>query len=348
MKAGVIYDYCDIRVEDVPRPKAGPGEVLVKTAVCGICSGDVMDWYIRKKKGTVLGHEPSGTVVEVGKGVKGFVPGDRVFAHHHAPCGACELCESGRHVQCDSWHEAGIEPGGMAEYFKVLPDAVARDMHKLPDHVSFDGGALVEPLACVVKGFSRVPDCCKAGTVVVTGMGVMGVLNVLAARHYGARQIIAADLVDSRVSRSLSFGADTAVNVSEHSLAEAVSKATDGRMADLVIVGPASLKAMEEGIECAGRGGVVLLFSPAGPGQLLSIDVDSLYFKDISLITSYSCGPTDTKEALSLISQKVVDPQAIVSHRYDLDHINEAYCLAAKGEESLKVMIDVDPGRQGL
>ncbi len=348
MKAAVIHDYCDIRVEDVPKPKVGPGEVLVKTAVCGICSGDVMDWYIRKKKGTVLGHEPSGTVVEVGEGVSDFQPGDRVFAHHHAPCGACELCGSGRHVQCESWHEAGIAPGGMAEYFKVLPDAVAQDMYKLPDHVSFDGGALVEPLACVVKGFARVPNYAKNGTVVVTGMGVMGVLNVLAARHYGAKKIIAADLVACRVACGRRFGADVAVNVSKHSLAEAVSDATDGRMADLVIVGPASLQAMEEGIACAGRGGVVLLFSPAGPGEALSVDVDSLYFKDISLITSYSCGPTDTKEALLLITQNVVDPKTIVSHRYDLDHINEAYCLAAKGEESLKIMIDVDPDRVGL
>lgn len=341
MKAAVIHDYGDMRIQDIEKPSAGPGELLVKTAVCGLCSGDLMDWYIRRKIGTVLGHEPAGTVAEVGAGVEGFQVGDRVFVHHHAPCGQCSLCLRGHPVQCETWPQTGIEPGGMAEYFRVLPHVVKQDVLALPSGVSFDGGALVEPLACSVKGLLRVAQDARRGTVVVIGLGVMGMLNLAAARHYGAGTLIGADLLPFRIERAAHFGADTTVHVGKTALDEAVRKATDGRMADLVIVGPANIQAMKTGLRCVGKGGTVLLFSPAGPDKKLSIDVDSLYFRDVSIVTSYSCGPTNTRAALALIEKGVVDIDRLVTHRFALKQVNEAYRLACRGTDSLKVLIDV-------
>lgn len=341
MKAVIIHDYCDMRIKQMDVPKTGKGELLVKTEVCGICSGDLMDWYIRKKIGSVLGHEPAGTVVEIGEGVTEFSVGDRVFAHHHAPCMVCDLCAKGQHVQCETWAKPAIEPGGMAEYFKVLPHGIHSDMYRLPDDVSFEQGAFIEPLACVVKGFLRVPEYARQGTVVVIGLGVMGMLNLMAARHWGAKTLIAADIDSARVRLANQFDVDVSMKVGDRPLCDIVGEVTGGKMADLVIVGPASLRAMEHGLSCVGRGGSLLLFSPAGPGKKLSLDVDYLYFRDISLVTSYSCGPSDTRYALDLIRKKEVNPERLITHRFDLENVNEAYCTAVKGGDTLKVMVDL-------
>lgn len=341
MRAAIIHDYCDIRVERIQKPTVGEGEVLVKTKVCGICSGDLMDWYIRKKIGSVLGHEPVGTIVEVGKNVTEFQVGDRVFAHHHAPCMVCDLCERGQHTQCETWAKPAIEPGGMAEYFKVLPHGVRSDMYKLPDDVSFDQGAFTEPLACVVKGFQRVPESSRKGTVLVIGLGVMGMLNLMAARHWGAKTLFAADIDLSRVRLANQFDVDVAMNVGDRPLSDTLGEVTGGKMADLVIVGPASVRAMEQGLSCLARGGTLLLFSPAGPDKKLLLDVDHLYFRDISIVTSYSCGPVDTRIALDLIQKKAILPERLITHRYDLENVNEAYSLAVKGGDTLKVMVDL-------
>ncbi|MCS6925175.1 MAG: alcohol dehydrogenase catalytic domain-containing protein, partial [Candidatus Binatia bacterium] len=207
MKVARLYDPSDIRVEEEPLPSVGPGELLVQTRVCGICSGDVMGWYIKKKAPLVFGHEPAGEVVAVGAGVEGFRVGDRVFVHHHAPCFTCRACARGEFVQCSTWRSSRIVPGGMAEYFLVPKENVAGDTLLLPPGLSFADGSLVEPTACVVKSLRRA-GVVPGDRVLVIGLGIMGQLHVALARHAGAGMIIGADFVPYRRAKALELGAD--------------------------------------------------------------------------------------------------------------------------------------------
>ncbi|MBM2838619.1 MAG: threonine dehydrogenase / Zn-dependent alcohol dehydrogenase [Deltaproteobacteria bacterium] len=338
MKAAVAYDFKDIRLEEMPVPDVGPREALVKVSACGICSGDVMPWYIRKKAPIVLGHEPAGTIVEVGKEVKNFKVGDRVAIHHHAPCFTCRFCRQGDYVQCDTWRKTKIVPGGISEYVKIPEENLIGDTLLIPNNVSMEDATLTEPTACVVKGFKRARI--KSGAVVlVQGLGTMGQLNVLLAKHYGAKMVIAADFQKFRCDYAGKMGADLVVNLTEQNLFDSVSKATGGMMADIIVVGPSSIKAMEEGIRCCGRGGTVLLFTPTSKEETLLINPHDIYFSEISIVPSYSCGPFDTREALELIEMGVVTAEKIVTHRFPLEQADEAFRITADAGDSIKTLV---------
>ncbi len=339
MKVAKLYSFTDIRIENIPVPQIGPRDALIRTRACGICSGDVMPWYIEKKAPLVIGHEPSGEIVELGKEVSGlFKKGNRVFVHHHAPCMSCRCCERGDHVHCETWRATKIIPGGVSEYILIPETNLCHDTLKLPETVSFEDATLVEPSACVVKSLKRA-RIKKGDTVLVIGLGIMGQMHVLLAKEFGAKQIIAADMVPFRLNKAREFGADHVIDVSKEDLAGQVKELTEGRMADLVIVGPNSVKAMEQGIKTAAHGGTVLLFTPAKPGEVLTMDPNELYFKDISLITSYSCGPDDTRDALKLIERGFITAEKLVTHRFPITETGQAYRTTAEARDSLKCLI---------
>ncbi|HXX53048.1 MAG TPA: zinc-binding dehydrogenase, partial [Thermodesulfovibrionales bacterium] len=304
MKVAKLYSVNDIRIEDVPIPEIGPRDALIKTRACGICSGDTMPWYIEKKAPLVLGHEPVGEIVELGKELFNasasscspvpFSLGDRVFVHHHAPCMTCRYCRRGSHVQCETWRSTRIIPGGISEYILIPEINLRNDTLTLPDEMSYEDGTLVEPTACVVKSFSR-SAIKKGDTILIIGLGVMGQLHILLARRFGAEKVIGADSVRFRLNKALQFGADHVVDVSKSDLLDKIRGLTGGKMADVVIVGPNSAAAMRQGIELASRGGTVVLFTPAKPEEDLRIDPNFLYFRDVSLVPSYSCGPIETR-----------------------------------------------------
>jgi L-iditol 2-dehydrogenase len=283
-------------------------------------------------------------------------------------------------VQCETWKNTKIIPGGISEYILIPEINLKNDTLKLPDNVSFEDGTLVEPTACVLKGLRRAgfgfknpsvtdtthPDLLLRGekyitppilplsmgrskeglmsgiTVLAIGLGVMGQLNILIARRFGAGRIIGADMVQYRLKKAREFGADDVIDVSKENLISSVGRLTNGDMADLVIVGPNSVEAMQEGIAAAGVGGTVLFFTPAKPGEQLTIDPNNLYFKDINIVTSYSCGPVETREALMLIEEGVVSAEKLVTHRFPIERTAEAFRLTAEAKDSLKVMIVID------
>jgi L-iditol 2-dehydrogenase len=392
LRVAKFYSFNDIRIEETPVPEVGLHDALMKTRASGICSGDVMPWYIEKKAPLVLGHEPAGEIVKVGDGVRLFKPGDKVFVHHHAPCLTCRYCRRGDHVQCETWKNTRIIPGGISEYILIPETNLKNDTLKLTENMSFEDGTLIEPVACVLKGLKRAgfrfensspkdtphPNPLPQGerglregllsfspdgnpshhfpslegrgegegdvsfsdrTVLVIGLGVMGQLNILVARRLGAGRIIGADMVQYRLKKAKEFGADDVIDVSRDNLISSLRRLTDGEMADLVVVGPNSVEAMQEGISAAGAGGTVLLFTPAKPGEKLVIDPNDLYFKDVGIVTSYSCGPVETREALSLIEEGVVSAEKLVTHRFPIDKTAEAFRLTAEAGESLKVVV---------
>ena len=338
MKAAVLYSYDDVRIEDIGRPRCGAGEAVVRTIASGICSGDVMPWYIEKKAPLVIGHEPAGVIVEVGSGVTAVRPGDRVYVHHHAPCHSCPRCEREDHVQCETWRTTGIDPGGVAEYFRVPATNLAHDTLVLPKHVSFEEAVLIEPLACVLKGLSRVRFR-KSDTALVIGLGIMGQLHIAALRLMGVDRVIGVDRVDFRMARALEAGAMDCIDLGKEDVEEGMRRLTEGAMAQLVIVGPASVSAMESGIRCAGVGATVLFFSPASPGEKLCLEPNVLYFQDISLVTSYSCGPAHTRAALEMIAGGGADWARMITHRFPIERTAEAFRLTAEGGNSLKSVI---------
>ncbi|MEW6214389.1 MAG: alcohol dehydrogenase catalytic domain-containing protein [Nitrospirota bacterium] len=344
MKVAKLYSFNDIRIEDIPVPEIGPEDALMKTKASGICSGDVMPWYIEKKAPLVLGHEPAGEIVEVGNKAISFKPGDRVFTHHHAPCLTCRYCVRGDYVQCETWKSTKIIPGGISEYILIPETNLRNDTLKLSENVSFEDGTLIEPTACVIKGLKRAGLGLKnsslyKSTVLVIGLGVMGQLNILIAKRYGAGHIIGVDMVQYRLQKAKEFGAESVIDISKNNLVDSLRVLTDGEMADIVVVGPNSVEAMQEGILCAAAGGTVLFFAPAKPEERLTIDPNYLYFKDINIVTSYSCGPTDTIDALEFIEEGVVRAEMLVTHRFPIEKTAEAFRLTAEAGDSLKVLI---------
>lgn len=322
----------------MPVPDTGPEEALLKTKASGICSGDVMPWYVEQKSPLVLGHEPAGEIVETGSEVTSFKKGDRVSVHHHAPCMQCRHCGRGDYVQCETWKKTKILPGGISEYILIPGINLRNDTLKLPDCLGYEDGTLIEPLACAVKGLRRA-GIRQGDTVLVIGLGAMGVLNILAAKNYGAETVIGADMVSYRLNKAGQLGADHVIDASIKDTAGVLGEMTSGRMADIVVVGPNSADALTMGISCAGAGGTVLMFTPVRPEETLTINPNELYFRDINLITSYSCGPEDTKEALKLIEAGVVRASDIVTHRFPIEETEKAYRLTAEAGESLKCMI---------
>lgn len=341
MKVAKLYSFNDIRIEDIPIPAIGPKDALIKTRACGICSGDVMPWYIEKKAPLVLGHEPAGEIIEVGRGVTSLKPGDRVFTHHHAPCFTCRFCRRGDYVQCETWKKTKIIPGGVSEYILIPETNLENDTLILSDSLSFEDGTLIEPTACVVKALKRA-DIKRGDAVLVIGLGVMGQLNIMLAKKHGAGKIIGADMVQFRLEKAQEFGADEIIDVSKDNLIDSLKDLTDGDMADVVIVGPNNVDAMQQGISSTGPGARVLFFTPAKPDEQLIINPNDLYFKDINIITSYSCGPTDTADALELIEQGVVRAEKLVTHRFPIEKTAAAFRLTAEAGESLKSVIVFD------
>src|SRR5262245_51044642 len=225
MKVARLYDSTDIRFDEERVPQVGPGEALVRSRGCGICSGDVMGWDMKKKAPLVFGHEPAGEVVAVGAGVTDFKPGDRIFVHHHAPCFTCRACRRGQFVQCATWRASRIIPGGMAEYFLVPEENLSGDTLALPAELSFEAGSLVEPTACAVKSLRR-SGLQPGDRVFVIGLGIMGQLHVALARHAGAEAVIAADFVPYRREKARELGADVALDPAQGSVEEAVREQT--------------------------------------------------------------------------------------------------------------------------
>ncbi len=344
-----LYRFDDIRVEEIPVPELGPGDALMKTKACGICSGDVMPWYIEKKAPLVPGHEPAGEIVALGKDLLHiqnsklktqniFNVGDRVFVHHHAPCMECRYCRKGDYVQCPTWRKTKIIPGGISEYILIPEINLRNDTLFLNDEMSDEDGTLVEPTACVVKSLRRA-SLRQGETVLIIGLGVMGQIHLLLARAFGAEKVIGADMVPFRLNKAMELGADHVIDVSKEDLAERVQEFTDGFMADIVVVGPNSADAMKDGLKIVSRGGRVVLFTPAKPGETLLIDPNPLYFGDVNIITSYSCGPGDTREALGLIAAGTVRADKLVTHRFPIEKTAEAFALTAEAGDSLKSLI---------
>jgi L-iditol 2-dehydrogenase len=339
MRVALYYSNRDVRVEEVPVPRIGPGEMLLRIQASGICGSDLMEWYRRDKVPVVLGHEVAGEVAEVGAGVARFAPGDRVVATHHVPCNVCAYCLRGDHTVCETLRRTHFDPGGFAEYARLDAEHVDRGVLRLPDEVGMEEGTFVEPLACALRAQRRA-GLRPASCVLVVGSGIAGLLHVQAARALGAGRIVATDVLESRLQAARLLGADLAVGAWED-LPARLRAANEGRLADLVVVCAGAKAAVEQALRCVERGGTVILFAPTEPGVTVPISINDVFFRnDVTLTTSYAATLADLAAALELIRGRRVRVEAMITHRLGLAEIARGFALAADGRESIKVVIE--------
>lgn len=337
MKVAMYYSNRDVRIEEMPVPKIGAGEVLVKVLTSGICGSDVLEWYRKKKAPLVLGHEISGEIVEVGEGVEKFKSGDRVFVSHHIPCNTCKYCLRGHHTACETLHTTNFDPGGFAQYLRVPPLNVDRGVFILPAEVSLEEGAFIEPLACVVRG-QRTVRLEPGQSVLVLGSGISGILHIITARALGAGRILATDINDYRKQRALQFGADVVIDAHEDVPAR-VRELNDGQPVDLVVICTGALPAFNQAFKSVDRGGTVMFFATTDPGTEVKVPVNEFWRNEIKLMPSYGNTPLDAFEAIELIRSGRVSVKEMISHRLPLAEAAEGFRLVAQGGDSLKVIL---------
>jgi L-iditol 2-dehydrogenase len=332
MKAAVYYGAGSIRIEHRPDPTAGAGEIVVAMRACGLCGSDLMQWYQDRRAPVVLGHEPVGEVVQVGDGAA-FAIGQRVFVHHHVPCFDCDLCRADRHTLCERFRATAIDPGGLAEYIRVPAENATHDVLVLPDHVDDVAGTLIEPVACIIRG-QRLAGVARGSHVAVVGAGSMGLLEIQVARALGAGAIVAVEPDADRAARAAACGA----RVTDGLDAAAVERTFGGRLADQVFVCTHAPSAIAESIHMAGPAGVVQLFAVPEPGHTVAIDFGAIFFREVSIQSTYSAGPNDTRAALEMIADGHIDPESVITHRVGLGDAARAYELAATGQ-AIKVVV---------
>jgi len=338
MRVAMYYSNKDVRLQDVPVPKIGPGELLVKIVASGICGSDVMEWYRREKAPRVLGHEVAGIITEVGSGVREYKVGQRVCVIHHVPCNTCHHCLNGHHTVCDSLRSTNFDPGGFAEYIRVPAINVDRGIYLLPEELSYEEATFVEPLSCVVRG-QRIANFQPGQSVLVIGSGIAGLLHILMAKAAGAGRIMATDIVDYRLKTARQFGADTTFMANEDVPAR-VKQVNDGRLADLVVVCAGAVLAMSQGIQSVERGGTLLLFAPTSPGVKFPIDLWPFWRDGMTLTTSYAGAPADCAVALELIRSRRVNVQDMITHRLGLAETGHGFQIVASAQDSVKVIIE--------
>lgn len=336
MKAVLVRSLDDIAIVEMEAPRPGPGEIVVAMKAVGICGSDTTPWYVATKAPVVLGHEPSGVVAEVGAGVTAFSVGDRVVVHHHAACGVCRFCRAGEDVMCAEWKKTRLYPGGLAEFVRVEAAAVATDTLRFQDSLTFEDGALVEPLACAVKAVRRA-RVGEGDVVLVIGLGANGILLGLAARSRGCDRLVGCDPDPARRAHALRLGFDQ-VLAPEEDLAEKVKRG-DRSGTDVVFVLPTTEEAVLSALSAAGPAGRVVFYSPVEPSKTWRLSPHSLYLRDLSLLFSYSCGADDMREALALLARGAVRSADLVTHRVPIERAADAFALARKGGDVLKVVV---------
>jgi len=349
MRAVVYRGINDMRVETVPVPKIGPGELLVKVATCGICGTDLKKIHTGSHSAPrIFGHEMSGTIVETGAGVTRYQVGERVVVHHHVPCGNCYYCRKQTPTQCELYKKvgvtAGFEPsgGGFAEYIRVMDWIVnGRGVVKIPDGVPFEQAAFVEPLNTVLKGV-KLLNLAPDDTVLVIGQGPIGLMHAALAARTGAR-VLTSDLYAERHAIASRFGLKDPINAGNENVVQRVFEATDGRGADAVVLAVGGNALIKTAMDAVRPGGRVMLFAQTQHGEA-TIDPGAVCMDEKTLMGSYSSSFEILDEVTDLAFngyRNGFDLTQLISHRFPLEQAVEAIEIASHPKaDSMKIMLE--------
>jgi len=349
MRAAVYRGVNDVRVETVPVPTIGAGELLVRIATCGICGTDLKKIHLGSHTAPrIFGHEMSGTVVAVGEGTTKFGVGDRVMVYHHVPCGSCYYCRKRTPAQCVVYKKvgstAGFEAsgGGFAEYIRVMDWIVADGgVVRIPDDVPFEQAAFVEPINTCLKGV-KLLNLSADETVLVIGQGPIGLILAALAARTGAR-VLTSDLYPERHAIAAGFGLSHPIDASSEDVQARVMKETEGRGADAVILAVGSNRLIRPAMDAARHGGKVMLFAQTQHGEAI-IDPGAVCMDEKTLIGSYSSSFEFADEGTDLVFQGYrngFDLTRLISHRFQLEDAVTAIDVASHPKaDSMKVMIE--------
>ncbi|MBI3474146.1 MAG: alcohol dehydrogenase catalytic domain-containing protein [Acidobacteria bacterium] len=344
MKAAVYRGVNDVRLEEIPVPEIGHGEILVRVHTCGICGTDLKKIATGSHSSPrIFGHETSGVVARIGEGVRKFRVGDRVMVFHHIPCRTCFYCRAKTFAQCEMYKNvgctAGFEPsgGGFAEYVRVMDWIVEQGTVAIPDGVSFEQASFVEPVNTCMKGIETLR--LEAGeTVLVIGQGPIGLILAVLAKRAGAR-VITSDLYPARLTISTRLGLDQTIDASQADVVRTIRELTEGRGADAVILAVAGSALIRPAMDATRPGGRVLLFAQTVRGEA-TIDPAAVCVDEKTLLGSYSASVELQEQSIQFVMNREMDLEQLISHRFPLDESVEALHRAAHPQpDSMKIVI---------
>jgi L-iditol 2-dehydrogenase len=352
MRAAVYRGVDDVRLETIPVPKIGAGELLVKVNTCGICGTDLKKIHTGSHSAPrIFGHETSGTIAAVGKGVTKFQPGDRVMVFHHIPCRECFYCHHKTFAQCETYKRVGCTAGfeasggGFAEYVRVMDWIVRQGTVSIPEGVSFEQACFVEPVNTCMKGIDAL-RLDKGETALVIGQGPIGIILSMLAQRSGAR-VITSDLYQERLKIALTFGLGNSVDASCTDVLKSVREQTEGRGADVAILAVGGNSLIKPAMDAVRPGGRVLLFAQTARGEAM-IDPAAVCVDEKTLLGSYSASVDLQEESVRFVMNREMDLERLISHRFPLSNGVEALKLAARPQpDSMKIVIQPGGPREG-
>jgi L-iditol 2-dehydrogenase len=333
MKAGVLEEVERLVVKDVPDPQPDEGSVILRVKLCSICGSDLRTYHYGHSRVTlpqILGHEIAGQIEAVGEEVKNYRLGDRVAVTPRISCGECFYCQKGQYTYCLNNLSIGYQlPGGYAECLSVPRRGVEFGVvNKIPDGVSFEAGALAEPLACCLRA-QRASAVSRGDAVVIVGGGPVGIIHARLARVNGAGRVILVERETGRLERVDLGSIDRVVDSERGDVEPEILALTGGGGADVVIVACSSAEAQEQALSLARKGGRVNFFGGLPPGRSeISIDSNLLHYSEISLQGTHGSAPDDNREALDMLARELMKVDDLITHRFPLDLIGDAFLFA--------------------
>jgi L-iditol 2-dehydrogenase len=349
MRAVVYRGINDMRVETVPVPEIGAGELLIKVATCGICGTDLKKIHMGSHSAPrIFGHEMAGTVVQVGEGVTKFAMGERVMTFHHVPCGECYYCRKNTPAQCPFYLKTGVTAGfapsggGFAEYIRVFDFVVTGGgVVHIPEDIPFEQAAFIEPLNTVLKG-QKLLKLAPDDTVLVIGQGPIGLMHAALAHRTGAR-VLTSDLFPERHAIAARFGLKEPIHAGTENVVERVFAATEGRGADAVVLAVGGNALIKTAMDACRPGGKVMLFAQTQHGEV-TIDPAAVCVDEKTLLGSYSSSFPILDEVTSLVLdgyRNGFDLTQLISHRFQMEQAVEAIEIASHPQgSSMKIMIE--------
>jgi L-iditol 2-dehydrogenase len=352
MHAAVYRGVNDVRVETVPVPKIGGGELLVRVHTCGICGTDLKKISSGSHSAPrIFGHETSGVVAAVGQGVSQFQPGDRVVVFHHIPCGECYYCRHKTFAQCETYKKVGCTAGfeasggGFAEYVRVMDWIVNRGTVRIPDGVSFEQACFVEPVNTCMKGIESL-QLVPGESVLVIGQGPIGIILSTLAKRSGAT-VVTSDLYPQRLTISKTYGLTNVIDASRTDTLKTVREQTEGRGADAAIVAVGGNALIRTAMDAVRPGGRVLLFAQTVRGAA-TIDPAAVCVDEKKLLGSYSASVELQEASVRFVMSREMDLEGLISHRFSLSNSVEALQLAAHPQpDSMKIVIQAGSSWEG-
>ncbi len=340
MKTASVKEPSVISVDETEKPQLESGDILVQMRACGICGSDLEKVFGQYGQPSMrLGHEPSGIILDVGSNVTEFKKGDRVFTHHHVPCYDCHFCNHGNETMCKKYYETNLSPCGLSEEYVVPSWNVSHGgVLKISDSLSYEEAAMIEPLACCVRAWSKF-SYHEDDSAAIFGVGPTGMMHVLLAHTKKFSKIFCFDVNDFRLNFAKKFDITNSISSMDENRKQKILDDTGGQGVDVAIVATSSLKALDDALDMVRKGGTVMMFGVPSKGAKLDLDMSKVYSKEITLITSYAASDSDTKEALSLIESSQINVKQLITHTYSISDSQKAFDHARTGQNAMKIII---------